>query len=138
MLGDQCRELRGGFNQNPSSSGRCHSHRRECLLQRTKLRTACRCSEGCYNAALKKAITRSPSGFEYSPRYLRYGTAFQGGFKEDNQHLKKEALEMEEWLISIKRNYITPNIDMYDAIIQAWIDTGSLDGLLRAEEWAKR
>ncbi|EED89186.1 predicted protein [Thalassiosira pseudonana CCMP1335] len=38
----------------------------------------------------------------------------------------------------MERNYITPNIDTYDAIIQAWIDTGSLDGLLRAEEWAKR
>ncbi len=33
---------------------------------------------------------------------------------------------------------VYPTIETYEAVIQAWIETGTWDGLLRAEDWAKR
>ncbi|KAL3799537.1 hypothetical protein HJC23_008664 [Cyclotella cryptica] len=89
-----------------------------------------------YNAALKKPIIGVPHS-HYKPSWLDGGKAFADGFR-DAENLRGEGLEMEEWFALMEKHGVKANIDSYEAIIETWVNTGTLDGLLRAENWAKR
>ena len=64
-----------------------------------------------------------------------YIDIYQDGFtKMDKEDLLvKEATACENWLESMKTGNTTPNIESYESVIQAWIRTGTLEGLQKAE-----
>jgi len=70
--------------------------------------------------------------------WLRYGHQYHGGFKSMNKSSITEATDMAKWLLHAEKRGVNPNVEMYEAVIQAWIETGTKEGLLTAEEWAKR
>ena len=80
-----------------------------------------------YNAALNKW---DRDIHEYKPTWLCNGRAFDGGFVESTTSAHVEGLNVEEWYALMEKNNITGDIDTYEAIIQTWIDSGTLDGVV--------
>lgn len=91
-----------------------------------------------FNAALTKKSKPTSADNRYSKSWLRYGSQYIGGFKSADESSNKEAMDMSKWLLHAEECGVEPSVEMYEAIIQAWIKTGTKDGLLVAEEWAKR
>mmetsp|Transcript_25011 Transcript_25011/g.52238 ORF Transcript_25011/g.52238 Transcript_25011/m.52238 type:complete len:1454 (+) Transcript_25011:54-4415(+) len=90
-----------------------------------------------YNAAVSRQDNKIISNDnEYSPYWLSLGKSFDGGFKNITDDGSEKG--MEEWLLDMETKQVYPTIETYEAVIQAWIETGTWDGLLRAEDWAKR
>jgi len=93
-----------------------------------------------YNAALSLLPNKSnadSSENPFSKSWLKYGYRYDGGFK-GVKCSNTEALDIANWLLYAEENGAIPNVSMYEAVIQAWTDTGTKEGLLMAEEWAKR
>ncbi|KAL7487079.1 hypothetical protein ACHAW6_012673 [Cyclotella cf. meneghiniana] len=90
-----------------------------------------------YNAALMKTVAGVLHS-HYKPSWLDSGKAFADGFRDATDDSYDEGREMEEWCTLMEENGTKANIDSYEAIIKTWVNTGTLDGLLRAENWAKR
>jgi len=84
-----------------------------------------------------------------------YGQIFQEGFRivlpEEvaSDESLNVAKQMEDWLIGMEEMAarkkeeggkvdVAPDIETYESIIQAWVRTGTLEGLLKAEGWANR
>jgi len=63
--------------------------------------------------------------------------------RDDKDPLRSNALNIENWFNTMERAsyedgklFASPNIDTYDAVIQAWIKNKSEEGLEKAEQWA--
>eukprot|EP00559_Dactyliosolen_fragilissimus_P004056 CAMPEP_0184860528 /NCGR_PEP_ID=MMETSP0580-20130426/5403_1 /TAXON_ID=1118495 /ORGANISM="Dactyliosolen fragilissimus" /LENGTH=585 /DNA_ID=CAMNT_0027357667 /DNA_START=757 /DNA_END=2514 /DNA_ORIENTATION=- len=76
-----------------------------------------------------------------------YAFIFHKGFRplDANNLLVKSAINMENWVYKMesaamnKSNIcLHPNIETYESIIQAWVRTGTVEGMERAESWAMR
>jgi hypothetical protein len=80
-----------------------------------------------FNAALSK---RRVANDEYKPSWLWNGRAFDGGFLDAKQSSDLEALDVEQWCVFMERNGIIGDIETFEAGIQAWVDTGTVDGLV--------
>jgi len=92
-----------------------------------------------YYAALSLLPSKSDAdsaGNTFANSWLKYGYQYKGGFKSDGS--KAEAMDMAKWLLYAEECGVEPNVDMYEAVIRAWTNTGTKEGLLLAEEWAKR
>jgi hypothetical protein len=94
-----------------------------------------------YSAALSTLSTNTSSD-SLDPRYanwwISYGRHYVRGFKSAGTSSEEEAEEIAKWLLYAEECGIHPNADMYEAVIRAWLKTGTKDGLLSAEDWAKR
>lgn len=94
-----------------------------------------------FNAALRFP-SKSADGYQTDGRYgdswLGYGCRYVGGFKSADLHSSTEASDIAKWLLYAEERGVNPNAEMYEAVIRAWTKTGSKDGLLMAEAWAKR
>ncbi len=73
-----------------------------------------------------------------STSWLRYGDPYVGGFKSNDEQSTGEATNMAQWLLYAEELGVSPNTEMYEAVIRAWTKTGTRDGLIMAEDWAKR
>lgn len=73
-----------------------------------------------------------------SPPWLSYGDEYRGGFKSEDEQSFALATGVSKWLLYAEECGVTPNTEMYEAVIRAWTRTGTKDGLLVAEDWAKR
>lgn len=94
-----------------------------------------------YSAALSTLSTNTSSDSldpRYSNSWISYGRQYVRGFKSAETSSEEEAEEIAKWLLYAEECGIHPNVDMYEAVIRAWIKTGTKDGLLSAEDWAKR
>ncbi|KAL9184098.1 hypothetical protein ACHAXT_002184 [Thalassiosira profunda] len=97
-----------------------------------------------YTAALttfSKSTETNPTTEQYGDTWLRHGHPYVSGFKtiDDCASEHAEATGVAEWLIYAEQSGVTPSIDMYEAVIRAWVKTGALrEGLLTAETWATR
>jgi hypothetical protein len=63
--------------------------------------------------------------------------------RNDNDPLRSNSVNIENWFHDMQRTsyeegklFASPNIDTYDAVIQAWIQNISQEGLDNAEKWA--
>ena len=74
----------------------------------------------------------------HSASWLRYGDPYVGGFKSKNEQSTGEATNVAQWLLYAEELGVSPNTEMYEAVIRAWTKTGTRDGLIIAEDWAKR
>jgi hypothetical protein len=65
---------------------------------------------------------------------------YSNGFKESpSDGVNAEAEAVDEWVTSIEESDdVEITTGCYEAVIQAWIRTGTRQGLVRAEEWALR
>ena len=97
-----------------------------------------------YTAALttfSKSTETNATTEQYGNTWLRHGHPYANGFKaiDDCASEHAEATDIAEWLIHAEQSGVTPSIDMYEAVIRAWVKTGALrEGLLTAETWATR
>ena len=80
-----------------------------------------------YNAALRKP---SKDNRKYKPSWLGNGRAFDRGFVEATDSSYVEGFDVEKWCSLMEHNNIQGDIETFEAVIQAWIDTGTLDGLV--------
>ena len=94
-----------------------------------------------YNAPLPL-----PVGQNDMKSYIKgiYSADFVSKRKEEDT-LHVNAIKIENWFhemerISVEEGKIlaAPDIDTYEAVIQAWIKLASVEGLLKAEKWAMR
>jgi len=75
-----------------------------------------------------------------------YGTIYKNGFlSESNTDVSRtHAEQIEEWIEMMTTkaasgdDAVSPSIETYESLIQAWVRCGSMDGLLRAEAIAKK
>ena len=69
-----------------------------------------------------------------------YALTFENGFRplKEDTPLWIEALRIEEWLLEMETIGPDPDVESYEAAIQAWVRTGMEDGLRRAELLAHR
>ena len=112
-----------------------------------------------YNAALrwsgglrkkKLPLERFPFTTNLSSPWDDYASIFKNGLKvlptdNDEKDLQAEAQDMEKWLLDMEqasleegRADLAPDIETYEAVIQAWVRTGTEQGIKRAEGWASR
>ncbi|KAL3822461.1 hypothetical protein ACHAXA_006889 [Cyclostephanos tholiformis] len=95
-----------------------------------------------FSAALSSPsikVSSNPANLRYANSWISSGDQFIGGFKSTSSaHSKDEADDMVKWLLYAEECGVVPNAEMYEAVIRAWIKTGTKDGLLLAEDWAKR
>lgn len=84
------------------------------------------------------AIGLNPTDPRYVNSWISSGDQYIGGFKSAGTDSKDEASDVAKWLLYAEECGVYPNAEMYEAIIRAWIKTGTKDGLLIAEDWAKR
>jgi len=71
----------------------------------------------------------------------RYSDIFQNGFKEEGDGdslLHQQAEKLERWVEllqshSFGQGQLEPTIETYESLIQAWVRTGSFEGVKRAE-----
>ena len=75
-----------------------------------------------------------------------YNEIYQHGFKPENaidvDMKRNQAEEIEQWIEIMKKkalhdSTLSPNIETYESLIQAWVRCGSLECLFRAEACAK-
>ena len=83
-----------------------------------------------YNAALN-ASSAEFTLYSTENSFLNHGKQFDGGFKDTFSHT--EANDIANWLLYTEECGVKPNVEMYEAVIQSWIKTGSKEGLLSAE-----
>jgi hypothetical protein len=94
-----------------------------------------RCSTGILSASLPP--------FMRCIEWDAYDEIFQNGFwpLDEGDDLVKNAHAVESWVQSITAKDfgkdISPNIETYESAIQAWVRTGTLKGLQKAEEIAE-
>jgi hypothetical protein len=84
------------------------------------------------------ALGLNPPDPRYGNAWISSGDQYIGGFKSAGIYSKDEAEDISKWLLYAESRGIYPNAEMYEAVIRAWIKTGTKDGLLIAEDWAKR
>lgn len=76
-----------------------------------------------------------------SNSFYNHEILFSNGFLEKDDKLWEDALRIENWVKEMDQGAnarIRPNVATYEAIIQAWIKTGTEVGLEKAESWAQR
>jgi hypothetical protein len=81
-----------------------------------------------YNAALSKRNRVDDN--TYKPAWLWNGRAFDDGFVDGTEVSNAEGLDVEEWCKLMETNSIAGDIETFEAVIQTWIDSGTLDGLV--------
>ena len=80
-----------------------------------------------YNAALSK---RNATTLDYKPTWLWKGRAFEQGFVDPTPSSNVEGMDIEEWCVLMAQNKVIGDIDTFEAGIQAWVNTGTLEGLV--------
>ena len=122
-------------NSKTDSGSFSFDNAKACLEQMQQLSKNCSSGEllhptlEIYNAALSKW---NHDVNEYKPSWLCNGRALDGGFVEATGSSHVEGLNVEEWVTLMEKNNINGDIDTYEAIIQTWVDSGTLDGLVSA------
>ena len=93
-----------------------------------------------YNSALGSlSSAKKSSNSKYANSWLRFGDQYEGGFKENvNKFSNDEASNIADWLLFAEEHGINPNVDMYEQVIKACTKLGTKEGLLMAEDWARR
>ena len=95
-----------------------------------------------YNAPLRWSgglVTSSTRPFARCIPWDNYDVIFREGFRlcSEEDSLFQQALAMEEWLQDMDSektgSMVRPSIETYEAVIQAWVRTGSEEGVRRAE-----
>jgi hypothetical protein len=82
-----------------------------------------------YTAALKKPSSDGNQS-DYTPAWLCSGKAFEDGFRDASISSTDEGLAAEEWCALMEKNGMVATNALLEEIIQIWIDSGTLDGLV--------
>ena len=82
-----------------------------------------------YTAALKKTSSDGNQS-DYTPAWLCSGKAFEDGFRDASISSTDEGLAAEEWCALMEKNGMVATNALLEEIIQIWIDSGTLDGLV--------
>ena len=82
-----------------------------------------------YSAAL--SMLCKESDVHTTDSFLKYGKQFDGGFNDACSNT--EATDVTNWLLHAEERGVQPNVEIYEAVIQSWIKTGTKEGLLTAE-----
>jgi hypothetical protein len=98
---------------------------KRCLRKMSESCPSLRPDLDVFNAALRK---RRLTNDEYKPTWLCNGRAFDGGFIDPKQSSNTE--DVEQWCVFMEKSGIIGDIETFEAGIQAWVDTGTVDGLV--------
>ena len=124
LLATNSKDSHGRFSFDRASESLAHMQQVSERLCDTSLHL----NADVYNAALKKKDPCSAMK-DFRPPWLSCGRAFEDGIC-DHPANENEVLDMEKWFDLMERSCIKANIETYEALIQAWTDSGTLDGLV--------
>ncbi len=70
----------------------------------------------------------------------RHSEIFSEGFRtlQESDPLWIEARRIEEWMLEMQTDGVEPDVETFEAAVQAWSRTGTSDGLRKAEELLNR
>ena len=97
-----------------------------------------------YNAPLRRS--GDPNSSHACIHWDDHSSIYKDGFQDDEtpgiigqgdvEAMERWVLQMEE--LGRDNEQLSPTIESYESVIQAWTKTGTYPGLLRAEQWAQR
>jgi hypothetical protein len=97
-----------------------------------------------YNAPLRWSgglLSNTSRPYARCAPWDAYDKIFRRGFKlfSEDDLLFQEASAIDAWLKDMERDDSpSPNLETFESVIQAWVRTGTLEGLVRAEDVANR
>lgn len=97
-----------------------------------------------YNAPLRWSgglLSNTSRPYARCTPWDAYDEIFRRGFKlfSEDDFLVQEASAIDVWLKDMEGDdYASPNLETFESAIQAWVRTGTLEGLVRAEDIANR
>lgn len=62
--------------------------------------------------------------------------AFRSAYPQVEDPLWNEARKLDDWLLEMEKNGPEPDVETFEAVIQAWVRTGTNEGLEKAEQVA--
>jgi hypothetical protein len=136
------KDEKGGFD--PEFARQCIQRMKE-LVDEDPANVSLRPDTQIYNAPLPWSGGLAGRKTRPYARFIpwdHYQKMFANGFRvtEEDDDLVREARSMEEWMeemASHEDDAVTPDIETYEAVIQAWVRVGSRAGLERAESLAE-
>jgi hypothetical protein len=136
------KDEKGGFD--PEFARQCIQRMKE-LADEDPDNASLRPDTQIYNAPLPWSGGLAGRKTRPYARYIpwdHYRKMFESEFRiaDDDDDLVREARSIEEWMeemASHEDDAVTPDIETYEAVIQAWVRVGSRAGLERAETFAE-
>jgi hypothetical protein len=137
------KDEKGGFD--PEFARQCVQRMKE-LADEDPANQSLRPDTQIYNAPLRWSgglIGRKTRPYARFIPWDNYREIFESGFRtaDDDDDLMNEARSMEGWMEEMASNAddsAAPDIETYEAVIQAWVRVGSRAGLERAEFLAEK